>query len=73
MARRKRWTVIGYYNCEGQIIADELLAIDAEDAFAKQREQRAEESGVLIQIVATPATRLENRSLFYADEHARRD
>ena len=71
MARRKRWTVIGYYLEEDQIIADEILAHDATEAFAQQRAQREEESGTLVQIVATPKSGLENKSLFYGDTHGR--
>ena len=70
MARKKKWTVIGYYLEENQIIADEILAHDATEAFSKQRVDRQEEYGTLVQIVATPKARQENKTLFYGDEHA---
>lgn len=73
MARRKRWTVIGYYVEENQIIADEILASDPEDAFAQQRKQREEEYGTLVQIVAHPKVNCENKTLFYGDEFAREE
>lgn len=70
MTRRRRWTVIGYYIEEKQIIADEILAHDASDAFAQQRRQREEEYGTLVQIVAHPKVRCENKTLFYGDVFA---
>jgi hypothetical protein len=73
MARRRRWTVIGYYIEEGQIIADEILAHDAYDAFEQQRKQREEEYGTLVQIVATPKVGCENETLFYGDEFASKE